>query len=65
MLTDGVITIAHPEQSSGELKKKLLKLYIMFNLSHSKNTGLRGGVDDRALLCLAHLVSHLLIYQGS
>ena len=46
-------------------KKRKLKIYIMFNLSYSENTGLRESVDNRALLCLAHLVSHLLIYQGS
>ena len=42
-------------------KKKMLKIY-MFNLSYSENTGLGESVDDRALLCLAHLVSHLLFH---
>ena len=51
--------------SETNIKNKMLKIYIMFNLSYSKNTGLRESVNDRALLCLAHFVSHLLIYQGS
>ena len=48
---------------SEKKKKKCWKFTCLTN--YSENTGLGESMDDRALLCLTHLVSHLLIYQGS